>query len=156
MIDYLFDKLGREDLLRLLTEKLRPRSLVSSSRKDSEKERIPPEIIISVTYVIIHLAASVPRHRQYLASQKELLRAIIPLFKHSSRVIRVNCAWIAINLTYEDDPADHSGCRQRAHELKNLGFLEKLGTLSDDPDLDVRERTKTALSLIGSLLREQP
>lgn len=155
MVDYLFEKLGREELLRLLTERLRPRSYLTSNRKDTEKLPIPAEIIVSVTYVIIHLAASVPRHRQYLASQKELLRAIVPLFKHTNRTVRVNCAWTVINLTYEDDPNDHTGCRQRAHELKNLGFLEKLGTLSDDPDLDVRERTKTALSLMGSLLREQ-
>lgn len=152
MVDYLFDKLGREDLLRLLTERLRPRSGVMSIRKEVDKVPIPPEIIISVTYVIIHLAASIPRHRQYLASQKELLRAIIPLFRHSSRVVRVNCAWIAINLTYEDDPADHVGCRQRAHELKNLGFLDKLTILADDSDLDVRERTKTAVSLMNALL----
>ena len=152
MIEFLFDRIGREDLLRLLTERIRPRSVAFASRKDVEKIPIPPEIIISVTYVIIHLAASVPRHRQYLASQKELLRAIIPLFRHSSRVVRVNCAWIAINLTYEDDPADHVGCKQRAHELKNLGFLDKLQILADDSDLDVRERTKTAMSLINSLL----
>jgi armadillo repeat-containing protein 8 len=78
----------------------------------------------------------------------------LTFLNHSNREIRVPCCWIAINLTYADDESDRVGCRQRAQELHKLGYLTKLGALGEDVDLDVRERAKTAIDLIGAHVRQ--
>ena len=33
----------------------------------------------------------------------------------------------------------------RVQQLKNLGFEDQLGNMTDDPDLDVKDRVKTAI-----------
>ena len=167
MIDYLFREIGQSDFFALLLDKLRPRASASApstntrSKHNQQKPASsnttsstsqPTEVLIACTYILVHLAASHPPHRRTLTAQTDLLRTIIPLFNHPSRVIRVNCCWITINLTYEDDPSDKVGCRQRARELERLGVMERLHSLMEDPDLDVRERTKTAVSLMSSLV----
>jgi N-acetylmuramoyl-L-alanine amidase len=53
---------------------------------------------------------------------------------------------------YHDDSQDKLECRRRAKELEKLGFVEKVMGLKDDMDVDVKERTKTALSLFADLL----
>jgi hypothetical protein len=72
-------------------------------------------------------------------------------FHHSHRDVRTNCVWVVINLTFEDDASDQEGCRDRALKLRSVGVLDRLASLEQDPDLDVRERTKTALHLLTSL-----
>lgn len=151
MIDYLFHEVS--DLFDILAEKLRPRVLPASGRKESLKApSVPTEILCSVTYIMIHLAAGLSRHRQQLASHPELLRLLIPLFQHANKQVRVNCVWVVINLTFEDDESDRNSCRERAVRLRELGVLEQLARLEEDPESDVRERTKTALHLMSLLL----
>jgi hypothetical protein len=77
---------------------------------------------------------------------------MIPLFNHANKQVRVNCVWVVINLTYEDDQSDRASCRGRATKLKHLGVMERLASLQDDGESDVRERTKTALHLMNTLL----
>lgn len=154
MIDYLFKAIGQNEILDALASKLQPRIIQLPNRRESSTSRsihVPTEIIVSVTFVIIHLAAGLPRHRQCLLSHRDLIRNVIGHFNHSNRDVRVNCVWVAINLTYEDDQSDRDGCRDRALKLKSLGVMERLASLEDDPDLDVRERTKTATHLLSSL-----
>ncbi|EEP78407.1 conserved hypothetical protein [Uncinocarpus reesii 1704] len=152
MIDFLFQEVT--DLFDILADKLRPRLLPSSSRKDSASKAasVPTEILCSVTYIMIHVAAGLPRHRQLLAQHPELLKLIMPLFSHANKQVRVNCVWVVINLTFVDDQCDHNCCRERAAKLRDLGVLERLARLEEDPESDVRERTKTALHLMGLLL----
>lgn len=155
MIDYLFRELGRNDLLEILADKLRPRTLPPFGRRDSGSSKTvtsPSEILCSVTYILIHLAAGLSRHRQQLTIHPELLRLLVPHFNHSSKQIRVNCVWIVINLTFKDDQSDDRTCFERALKLKSLGLMEKLSSLEDDSETDVRERTKTALATMNSLL----
>ena len=177
MIDYLFREIGQADLFTLLLDKLRPSkrssmttittppatrsrpipkshspTIATTINPYSSPTTLPTEILIATTYILVHLAASHPQHRRILTTQSEILRALIPLFDHPSRVIRVNCCWITINLTYTDDPADKISCRHRARELEKMGVMEKLAGLMEDEDLDVRERTKTAVSIMGGLL----
>lgn len=106
---------------------------------------------MAVTYVIIHLAASLPWHRQLLVSHRDLLRYLMGYFEHANRDVRTNCVWVVINLTYEDDSSDRDGCRERAYKLLSVGVMDRLKRLEEDPDLDVRERTKTALHLVRTL-----
>nr|KMM64038.1 armadillo repeat protein [Coccidioides posadasii RMSCC 3488] len=152
MIDYLFQEVT--DLFDILADKLRPKLRPGHGRKDpsSKDNSIPTEILSSVTYIMINIAAGLPRHRQLLMLHPDLLRLMMPLFQHASKEVRVNCVWVVINLTVEDDQRDRPTCRERAAKLRELGVLEQLVRLEDDPECDVRQRTKTALDLMGNLL----
>ncbi|KAK2755756.1 hypothetical protein FQN54_005906 [Arachnomyces sp. PD_36] len=157
MIDYIFAELGQNDLLDILADKIRPKKINVSNRKDTSASKtipVPDRILVSVTFVLIHLGAGLPRQRQLLVRHPDLLKSIVPHFNHSDRNVRVNCVWVAINLTYQDDQGDRTACRERAMKLKSLGFLERLESLKTDPDLDVRERTKIALNQITTLLTQ--
>ncbi|KKZ64909.1 hypothetical protein EMCG_09198 [[Emmonsia] crescens] len=157
MIDYLFQEVGQSDLFNILADKLRPKSLASyGGRKDSSSSKsvpVPTEILSSVTYIMIHIAAGLSRHRQLLIQHPSLLKLMMPLFNNPDRQVRVNCVWVVINLTIADDQMDHASCRERAIKLKSLGVMEKLLSLEDDAESDVKERTKTALSLMRALLQ---
>lgn len=159
MIDFIFRELGQDKIFDMLAAKLRPRALNAFGRDRRSTEagvkhlQPQPEIIISVCYIIIHVAAGLPKHRQLLISQTELLKLLVPLFNHTKWEIRVCCVWLVINLTWVDDQSDHHSCRARARELLKLGMYEKLNILVTDPVLDVRERTKTAILQMKDLLR---
>ncbi|KZF20726.1 ARM repeat-containing protein [Xylona heveae TC161] len=127
----------------------------NANQNQTSGKSIPPtpEIILAVCFVLVHIAAGQPRHRQILISQSDLMSELVPLFNHPNRHIRAACAWIVINLTWVDDTSDQMNGRARALELKNLGIESRLRGMESDPELDVRERVKTALAQLGSLLR---
>jgi len=106
-----------------------------------------------VLYIIVHIAAGLPRHRQMLISQSELLKLVVPLFKHSHNDVRSSCIWLVINLTWTDDQSDKLHCKSRAHELQKLGVCQKLAELESDPEMDIRERTKSAMLQMRELLQ---
>ncbi|KAI0845739.1 ARM repeat-containing protein [Daldinia vernicosa] len=151
MIDFLFSTLGQDRLFEILASKLRTKVFHPFSRRDrtgSETRIAPPKpkIIVSVIYILVHIAASIPRHRQLVVSQTELLRQLQKLFTSKDREVRVALCHLINNLTWQDNASDGPGCSQRAQELKNLGFLTKLEALKEgDDELDVRERAKSAL-----------
>ncbi|KAL9001918.1 MAG: hypothetical protein Q9188_005133 [Gyalolechia gomerana] len=159
MIDYLFEELGQHKIFEMLISKLQPRLINAFNRErrsleSSVRQRQPQtDIVISVCYIVVHLAAGLPRHRQLLISQPELLTLMLPLFGHAHHEVRACCAWIVINLTWMDDQSDHPSCRERAQKLVNLRWYEQLQMLESDPELDVRERTKTALHQINCAIR---
>ncbi|EFR03412.1 armadillo repeat protein [Nannizzia gypsea CBS 118893] len=164
MIDYLLQKFGQTDFLDILASKLRTRPLPTSSAsmaafKDkptasSHQKSIlhPTEIIRAVTYVLIHIAAGVSRHRHLLVFHQDLLKLTMALLSHSNWQIRANCVWIVINLTLDDDKTDRASRVERAMRLKSLGVMERLSSLEIDSESDVRERTKTALDWMKALL----
>ena len=152
MIDYIFKEMGQKDFFDIIADRIKPRVTGSTNRKDSKSTAAPTEVIIAALYIVVHISANASKYRSIVAAQSNLLRQVLALFNHSSRQIRVNCCWIAINLTYEDDPSDRAACRQRARELEKLGYVPRLMALQDDVDLDVRERMKTAVSLLSTLL----
>lgn len=159
MIDYLFEELGQDKIFEMLTSKLQPR-LINAFNRDrrsletSVRQRQPQtDIVLSVCYIVVHLAAGLPRHRQLLISQPELLTLMLPLFGHAHHEVRSCCAWIVINLTWMDDQSDQLSCRERAQKLVSLRWFEQLQMLESDPELDVRERTKTALHQINRAIR---
>ncbi|KAK2745629.1 hypothetical protein FQN55_006120 [Onygenales sp. PD_40] len=155
MIDYLFQEFGQSDLFNILADKLRPKTLSTYSRKESIHAKtlpVPTEIACAVTYILIHLAAGLPRQRQLLILHPDLLKLMVPLFNHSHWQVRSNCLWVVINLTLTEDRSDQMGCRERAMKLKSLGVMDRLLTLEDDSAPDVKERTKIALSVMRQIL----
>ncbi|KAI1753718.1 armadillo repeat protein [Xylaria castorea] len=151
MIDYLLNALGQDRLFAILASKLKPRVLHPFSRRGTsgnETRVLPPQakIIEAVIFILVHIAASIPRHRQLVIAQTDLLKQLAKLSSSQDREVRVALCHLINNLTWQDDMSDASACSQRATELKNLGFLKKLEALSQsDDELDVRERAKSAL-----------
>jgi hypothetical protein len=150
MIDFLFQSLGQDRVFEILISKLKPKVINPYNRRHSsspDTKIIPPqaEIIIAVAYIMVHMAASVPRHRQLVIAQTDLLKLLVPQFNHHSIEIRLALCWLCTNLTWLDDQTDGPACKQRAAELRKLGFLGKLEMLEQDPELNVRERAKSAL-----------
>ncbi|KAI0479040.1 armadillo repeat protein [Xylariaceae sp. FL0804] len=151
MIDYLFNTLGQDRLFEILASKLRTKTLHPFSRRGaggSETRVLPPQtkIIEAVIYILVHIAASIPQHRQLVIAQTDLLKQMAKLFNSQDTQVRVALCHLINNLTWQDDGNDKNACQQRATELRKLGFLAKLETLGQsDDELDVRERAKTAL-----------
>lgn len=150
MIDFLFNALGQDRVFEILASKLRSKVVNPFNRRSTsgaETKVIPPqsEIIKAVGYILVHMAASVPRHRQIVIAQTELLKLLVPQFNHPNVDIRLALCWLVTNLTWVDDASDGAACAQRAMELKKIGILSKLEMLEHDPELNVRERAKSAL-----------
>lgn len=151
MIDYLFSELGQDRLFEILATKLRPKVFHPFSRRTPVAGREPrilypkAKIIVAVIYILVHMAASIPRHRQLVIAQTELLKLLAQQASSTAREVRVALCHLIINLTWQDDENEAQACAQRAHELRKLGFHTKMETLKhQDGDLDVRERAKTA------------
>lgn len=159
MIEHLFKVMGQDKVFDMLAAKIRPRIIPSFNREkrlaeNGMKQYVPPsELLISVCYILVHIAAGHPKHRQLLTSHTELLKLLLPLFTCSHREVRVSLVWMVINLTCIDDQMDQPNCRTRAKDLMKVGIYEKLEAMESDPDLDVRERTKAAISAMSHLLR---
>jgi armadillo repeat-containing protein 8 len=151
MIDFLLNALGQDQIFDILASKLKFKVINPFNKRNSagngETRLVPPqaEIIAAVEYILVHMAASVPRHRQLVISQTELLKLLVPQFNHPNKEVRLALCWLVINLTWVDDAHDGQACAQRAQELKKLGFLAKLESMEHDIELDVRERAKTAV-----------
>ncbi|APA12606.1 hypothetical protein SS1G_03746 [Sclerotinia sclerotiorum 1980 UF-70] len=153
MIDYLFSSLGQDRVFEILASKLRPkiinRPFNSTGRGSSAPEAkvIPPqpEIIVAVVYILVHMAASIPQHRQIVIAQTDLLKLLVPHFNNPAFEVRVAMCFLIANLTWVDDSNDGPACAQRVHSLKQLGILQKIENLEHDPELDVRERAKVAI-----------
>lgn len=150
MVDYVFNELGQDRLFEILASKLRVKVLhafdrrrASSSQGRESRVLYPqPRIIEAVVYNLVHIAASLPRHRQLVVAQTELLRALGGHFSSKDAGVRKALCDLMSNLVWKDD-GDGQACKQRALELKKLGFLAKLEVLEhDDVERDVRERAK--------------
>ncbi|KAL2255663.1 hypothetical protein VTK26DRAFT_2926 [Humicola hyalothermophila] len=103
-------------------------------------------IIENLTYILVHIAASVPRHRQLVVAQTELLKLLGGHFGSRDVGVRRALCQLFMNLLCLDSDGDRLPCEQRASELERLGFLAKLeGLEREDADLDVRERAKAAV-----------
>lgn len=115
-----------------------------------------PELLLTTIFILVHIAAGTPRHRSMLIGEQALLRSVLPFFSHPDRRLRAACVWLVSNLTWVDNASDAPAARIRALELRALGFEERLRVAAGDPDLDVRERAKTALDQCGKLLGGPP
>ncbi|KAG6010981.1 hypothetical protein E4U21_000008 [Claviceps maximensis] len=152
MIDHLFGAIGQDKLFEILSSKLRTRVLHPFSRRDRANGNIearllhpPAKIVVAVIFILVHMAASIPRHRQLVIAQSELLKLLAVQASSRDRGVRSALCHLIINLTWQDDENEAQACSQRAHELKRLGFHAKMDHLKlQDRDLDVRERAKAA------------
>lgn len=152
LVRYVVEEMGQDDFFRIMLDRLRPRTLAGPTRKENYTTPAPSTIVVKVLYVLVHIGACEPKWRDVIASQHALLKQVLAFCSHADREIRAQCCWIAINLTFEDDANDRAGCRQRAIELQKLGFVGHLRKMETDPDLNVRERAKSAIHLMSKLM----
>lgn len=150
MVDYVFNELGQDRLFEILASKLRVKVLHAFDRRHGRgrETRVlypQPRVIEAVVCILSHMAASIPRHRQLVTAQTELLKLLGGYFGSKDISVRRALCHLLTNLVCKDDPDDAQACAQRALELKKLGFLSKLEVLEhDDGELDVRERARSA------------
>lgn len=149
MIDFLFDALGQDRLFEILAHKLRTKTVRRQNpfTNATELRKIPPQpqIVISVIFILVHMAAGSPKHRQIVISQTPLLELLLPQFQNPATEVRIALCHLVTNLTWLDNDGDERAYAARAAELRKMGFQEKLEGLAGDPELDVRERSKSAL-----------
>lgn len=112
----------------------------------------PTDLIIAALYILVHLANGRPAHRSLLISQTHIMTHVLPLLSHPRRDVRLPCAWLLCNLVWVEDHHDEQNTRDRALQLRHLGFDDAARLLARDIDLDVRERAKTALEQMTKLL----
>lgn len=150
MIDVLFQYIGASRLFDIVASKLRAPSAAFDSLGPPQYG--PLEIVKPSVYILVHIAAGHPRHRQQLMAQPSLLKLLIPLMQHPDQEIRCSCAWCIINLTWVDDDSDRPAARGRVFELRSLGFEEPLRQLEQDNVLDVREKAGVAMQSMRDFL----
>lgn len=151
MITYLLDSFGEDSFFELMTSKLRSKVhhpfLRGHTAINCAETRVSPprpEILSAVGWILVNIAASIPRHRQALTRQTELLRLLVQHANHPVGGVRSVICHIMLNLTWADNDQDSAAAVVRTRELERLGYLTKLDLLVKDEDLDVRERAKTA------------
>jgi hypothetical protein len=161
MVEHVFRELGHQKIFDLLTAKLAP--LPASQRQQSTTTSNtgtttigrniynPTELILSTVHVITHIANGAPHHKQLLIAQRSLLQAWLPHFNHAEAKVRVTCTWAVNSLTWIEDESDRTGARLRAQELRAVGIEAAVRGLAQDPDLDTKERVRTALRQMESL-----
>ncbi|KIH91582.1 armadillo repeat protein [Sporothrix brasiliensis 5110] len=104
------------------------------------------KIVEAVVFILVHISASVPRHRQVVIAQTELLKALVGQFMNRDKGVRVALCHLVTNLTWRDDQADTHLANVRTLEIKRLGLLAQLEAMQfEDPELDVREQAKMAV-----------
>ena len=156
IVEYLFEELGQDKLFDVFTDLLRPKALNIFRDYDPRLGKLvppPTEIVIGVCYVLVHIAASRPRHKQIILAQKELLQLIKPLYNHPHPHVRVALVWLVINISWKEDTADRDAVVNRALELKKLGIVDKVHEALNDSEFDVRERAKQAVAILTDLIK---
>lgn len=136
LIDLIFDEIGAETLFSLLE------SLLSVPHP-------PGEIVNAVVYLVVHLAAGAPRHRQIIMERKGLMTSLLGLWNHRMRDVRNGLVWVVITLTWAEEGPDAEGVHQRVAVLRQMGWVDLLREMRKDVELDVRERVKTAEYQLG-------
>jgi hypothetical protein len=146
LCDHIMNQIGSDKLYELLTSKLVP-----VSRVGGRNVFHPTELVLSTIHVIIHLANASAKHRQMLVAQKDLLQAMIPHFNHVDHRVRVMNVWAVNSLTWIEEDGDRKDARGRSEALRQLGIEQAVKNLQNDPNLDVRERVKTAMRQFETL-----
>ncbi|KAK4167365.1 armadillo-type protein [Cladorrhinum sp. PSN259] len=155
IVDYVFSVLGQDRLFGILADKLKVRVVGAYGRRYSKGRDtvvLYPQarIVENLTYILVHIAASVPRHRQLVIAQTDLLKLLTGGHLNSKDVgVRRALCNLFDNLSCLENEEDRQPCLQRAQELEKLGVLTKLEDLEHrDADLDVRERAKLVVAQI--------
>ncbi|KAL1894541.1 hypothetical protein Sste5346_005776 [Sporothrix stenoceras] len=118
----------------------------AASSSGSRVQQPKAKIVEAVVFILVHISASVSRHRQIVIAQTELLKALVSHFMNRDKAVRVALCHLVNNLAWRDDQADIQMANTRIIEIRRLGLLQQLEIMQfEDPELDVREQAKMAV-----------
>lgn len=166
IVEHVWREMGDQFFLGMLAERLKPRmfapkhksnNAAGSGKDPSASKLVQPrvEIVVAVTYLLIHIAAGESRYRRWHASNHELLKLTSGLLEHSNPVVRRNVVIMTSNMLCEDSHSSPREVKEKAQLLESLLFRRRMRALQDDPVLDVRERVKAALGMMDKALGEE-
>lgn len=142
-IDDVFKGIGEIQLLDILERRL-ANSMIIDDGGDNTSLTLEPAL-----YTLVNIAVGTSQHKSALLKRPELLQSIVRHMSHEKASIRRSTAWCIINLTWSD--SDDKVLPECFGILKDLGVEEKLRVMENDPERDVRDRARTALSQLTSL-----
>lgn len=150
MVDYVFGALGQDRLFEILASKLHSKATRPYGRRNnaSDSRIIFPQaqVIEAVIYVLVNMAASIPKHRQLVIAQTRLLKLLSSHIDSNTTTVRLALCHLINNLGESEGDNDGVMSGQRAMELRKLGILAQLEELERrDASIDVRERAKSAV-----------
>ena len=152
LVDYVLGEFDRDEFFKIMLTRIRPRTQMGATRKDNQITPAPKNIIIKALYILVHIAACSQKWRDFISRDHAILKQVMSFHNHPEAEVRAQCCWLGINLLFEDETSDRTSCRKRALELQRIGYASNVRKLENDPDSDVRERAKTAVHLLTSLL----
>ncbi|KAJ3018520.1 Armadillo repeat-containing protein 8 [Thoreauomyces humboldtii] len=135
-VEQAFLGLGESRVLDILESKLKTTATGEQQHDD---------VVLQALYVIVNVATGNERHKAALLQRKGILESVWGFMKHTKSAIRVATVWCLINLTWTDDP----GSSQRVARLRELDFHTRLQSMTEDFNMDVKDRVKTALANFG-------
>ncbi|GMH43090.1 hypothetical protein BSKO_11012 [Bryopsis sp. KO-2023] len=137
---------SRVELLSVVAQKLEK---VQSQNPETDTA------ISAALRVASNVATGMPVHQEAVMDSgipDQLLRC---LRCEEDKDVRVSAVWCIINLTWRDElpmpGTSAEQARSRARVLRDIGIEEELHEMVDDPELDVRERVKTALGFFKDI-----
>lgn len=101
----------------------------------------PTKVIIQALYIICNIGTGNEKHKTVLMQNSAIIQSLLASLNHSDANVRVGAVWCVINLAWSEEP----GAADRIQTLRTLGFESRLKSIMEDPELDVRDRVKTAL-----------
>eukprot|EP00824_Muranothrix_gubernata_P022509 TRINITY_DN5463_c0_g1_i3.p1 TRINITY_DN5463_c0_g1~~TRINITY_DN5463_c0_g1_i3.p1 ORF type:complete len:497 (-),score=103.92 TRINITY_DN5463_c0_g1_i3:745-2235(-) len=107
----------------------------------------PDRCMIQALYVVCNIATGSELQKRRIIGS-DLLPCVLKATAHHNPAIRVAAVWCVINLAWERDV----GATERVERMRAMGFENALVNMRGDPDLDVRDRVRTALELFSKFV----
>jgi len=108
------------------------------------------EVLKQAIYVVCNLAAGGDMHKNAVIASA-IPSHLLHYMGHKSGPVRVAAVWCAMNLSWAEN-TNPAAAGVRVAKLRQLGFDQKLLNMVEDPDLDVRDRVKTALEMMDRIV----
>lgn len=108
------------------------------------------EVVKQAIYVVCNLAAGGDMHKSAVMASA-IPGHVLYYMGHRIGPVRVAAVWCAMNLSWAEN-SNPSAATARVTKLRELGFDQKLLDMVEDPDLDVRDRAKTALQMMDRIV----
>ncbi|XP_004345485.1 hypothetical protein CAOG_05895 [Capsaspora owczarzaki ATCC 30864] len=128
-----------EDIGRVMAEFGEP--LLEHLQKVFQEEANAPVLVQQALYVVCNIATGSEAHKTTLIQNPLIMTSLVEALSHADPGVRVAAVWCVINLAW----AEETGASDRVARLRELHVDRLLLAMSEDYDLDVRDRVKTAL-----------
>ncbi|XP_051143565.1 uncharacterized protein LOC127259988 [Andrographis paniculata] len=106
-----------------------------------------PEVLVQGMYTLSNVASGNEHHKEAVMNQlfpqvgTHMETILLKFLQSDNSQLRTAAVWAIVNLTFPSS----SGAFSRSAELRNAGIVSQLKNMVNDPCLDVKLRTRTAL-----------